>query len=182
MRREKQKMLAGELYRADDPELQADMVRAAQVLAAFNARLDAGACAELLGPLLGALGEGTQIKPPFRCDYGQHIRVGARSFINYNCTILDCALVTIGEEVLIGPNVQIYAATHPLEAAPRRAMLESGKPVRIHDGVWIGGGAIICPGVTIGENAVVGAGAVVTRDVAPATLVAGNPARLIRQL
>ncbi|MER5172717.1 sugar O-acetyltransferase [Thioclava kandeliae] len=182
MRSEKQKMLAGDLYCAADPELQADMARAAAVLAAFNARLDAGACAELLGPLLGAFGEGTQIKPPFRCDYGQHIRVGARSFINFNATILDCAPVTIGDEVLIGPNVQIYAATHPLEAAPRRAMLESGKPVTIHDGVWIGGGAILCPGVTIGENAVVGAGSVVTRDVAPNMLVAGNPARLIRNL
>ncbi|WP_339107975.1 sugar O-acetyltransferase [Thioclava sp. GXIMD4216] len=128
------------------------------------------------------MGEGAQIKPPFRCDYGQHIRLGARSFVNYNCTILDCAPVRIGEEVLIGPYVQIFAATHPLEAAPRRAMLEMSKPVRIHDGVWIGGGAILCPGMTIGENAVVAAGAVVTRDVAPNALVAGNPARLIRPL
>jgi maltose O-acetyltransferase len=182
--RQKDKMLAGELYIADDPELVAAHLRAQAILAGFNATAadaDEERRALLMG-LFAHFGEGSVVKPTLRCDYGFNISVGARTFINYDCILLDCNLITIGDEVQIAPGVHIYTATHPVDAKQRRAGLEYALPVTIGDGAWLGGGAIICPGVTIGENTVVGAGSVVTRDL-PANVVAvGNPCRVRRRL
>jgi maltose O-acetyltransferase len=184
MKSEKEKMLAGELYLASDPELRAAHLRAQAVSAKFN--LTAADAQEerraLLEELFARFGEDTILKPTFRCDYGFNIAIGARSFVNYDCTFLDCNRITIGDEVQIAPGVHIYTCTHPLDAKQRRACLELAVPVTIADGVWIGGGTIVCPGVTIGENTVIGAGSVVTRDL-PANVVAvGNPCRILRAL
>lgn len=177
---EKDKMLAGELYRPSDPELQAEMAATQAWLSEFNAAAASVAeRRELLKTSLGHVGEHVEVRPPFFCDYGFNIRIGDRVFLNFNCVILDVVAVTIGEGAQIGPAVQIYTADHPRDGARRRLGLEFGRPVTIGRNAWIGGGAIILPGVTIGEDAVVGAGAVVTRDVARGATVAGNPARSI---
>ncbi|SFP68022.1 sugar O-acetyltransferase [Sphingomonas rubra] len=136
----------------------------------------------LLAELVGHLGEGAIVKPSLRCDYGTNIRIGARTFINYDCVLLDCNTIKIGAEVRIAPGVHIYTATHPLDAATRRSGLESALPVTIGDGAWLGGRSVICPGVTIGENTVVGAGSVVTRDLPAGVLAVGNPCRIVRDL
>lgn len=184
MKTEKQKMLAGEPYLATDPELFSEMSRAQQLLFELNALPGdnfKGILASLKS-LLGALGEDTFIRPPFRCDYGGNITIGQRSFVNFDCVFLDCNSIVIGNEVQIAPGVHIYTATHPLNAVQRRSGLETAKPVIICDGVWLGGRAIICPGVTIGENTVIGAGSVVTKSL-PANVVAvGSPARIIKSL
>jgi maltose O-acetyltransferase len=179
MSSEKAKMLDGALYRAGDPEIQADQRAAKAWLARYNAALALSADErhKLLRERLGAVGRGAVIRPPFHCDYGYNIRLGDDVFLNFNCVILDVVAVTIGEGTQIGPAVQIYAADHPRDAAQRRAGLEFGRPVTIGTNVWIGGGAIILPGVTIGDDAVIGAGSVVTRDVAAGVTVLGNPAR-----
>jgi maltose O-acetyltransferase len=179
---QKAKMLAGELYLASDPELAADHLRAQSILARFNAsRADEDTLRlELLTELFGHLGDDAVVKPSLRCDYGYNISIGARTFINYDCVLLDCNRITIGEEVQIAPGVHVYTATHPLDAATRRSGLEYALPVTIGDGVWLGGGAIVCPGLTIGENTVVGAGSVVTHSLPPGVLAAGNPCRVIR--
>ncbi|MEO7317853.1 MAG: sugar O-acetyltransferase, partial [Chthoniobacteraceae bacterium] len=122
------------------------------------------------------------IQPPFFCDYGSNISLGRKVFFNFNCVVLDVMQVTIGDNVLFGPSVQIYTATHPMDAAVRRQWLESARPVTIGSDVWVGGGAIICPGVTIGSRAVIGAGSVVTRDIPDDVFAAGNPCRVIRRL
>ncbi len=181
---EKEKMLAGELYLADDPELAAAYARAQRLLARINATRgdEIAALAGLLAQLFGYLGEGAIVKPSLRCDYGTNIRVGARTFVNYDCVLLDCNTITIGAEVQIAPGVHIYTATHPLDAATRRSGLESALPVTIGDGAWIGGRSVICPGVTIGENTVVGAGSVVTRDLPAGVLAVGSPCRIVRDL
>ena len=181
---QKAKMLAGELYMANDPELAADHLRAQALLAKFNST---AADAEeerrlLLKQLLGRIGEGTVLKPTFRCDYGYNIAIGERTFINYDCVLLDCNRIAIGDEVQIAPGVHIYTATHPVEAQVRRSGLEYALPVSIKDGVWLGGRAIVCPGVTIGANTVVGAGSVVTRDLPSNVVAVGSPCRVIRQL
>ena len=169
---------------ATDPELSAAHLRAQAILAKFNAT-SADAEAErhaLLTELFERLGEGTVVKPTLRCDYGLNVAIGSRTFINYDCLLLDCNRITIGDEVQIAPGVHIYTATHPIEAEARRSGIEYALPVVIGDGVWLGGRAVVCPGVTIGANTVVGAGSVVTRDL-PANVVAvGNPCRVIRQL
>ena len=179
-----ERMLAGDLYIADDPNLAADNIRGME-LADRDGRTwlaDRGEAKQILADLLGAIGEDTEIRPPLYVDYGKYIRIGARTFINFNFTALDVAAITIGDDVQIGPNVQLLTPTHPLEPGPRRDQLEAAKPITIGNNVWIGGGAIILPGVTVGENSVVGAGSVVTKDV-PANVVAvGNPARVIRSL
>jgi maltose O-acetyltransferase len=177
-------MLRGELYRADDPDLEADHRRARRLVERFNATgVDEHVeRRRLLEELLGDVGDGADIKPPFQCDYGFLISVGARTFVNYGAVILDVAQVTIGEDVQIATNVQLLTATHPLEAAPRRDRWESGEPIAIGDNVWLGGGAIVCPGVTIGAETVVGAGSVVVRDLPPGVLAVGNPCRPIREL
>ncbi|MBN8961292.1 MAG: sugar O-acetyltransferase [Rhizobiales bacterium] len=180
-RTEKQKMLAGELYRPDDPDIIADQAETARWLARYNAA--AGSSLEVLRAILAEripqLGEGVTIRPPFFCDYGSNIRLGDGVFLNFNCVILDVVTVTIGDRTQIGPAVQIYTADHPRDAATRRSGVEFGRPVHIGRDVWIGGGAIILPGVSIGDDAVIGAGSVVTRDVAAGATVAGNPARRI---
>ena len=177
-------MLAGELYVADDPEIAAASLRARQLQDRFNrsAAGDAAGRWAILRELLGELGPGTEIRPPFYCDYGSQIRVGARVFANFGLVALDVAAITIGDDVQIGPNVQLLTPTHPLDAGLRRAKWEAAEPIAVGRNAWLGGGAVVLPGVTIGENAVVGAGAVVTRDVAADVVVAGNPARVIRTL
>jgi maltose O-acetyltransferase len=180
----RERMLAGDLYIADDPELAEQYLRATGLMDAFNATSarDPGRRRRLLGELLGAVGEGTEIRPPLRVDYGSHLRIGARTFANFGLIALDVAPITIGDDVQIGTNVQLLTPTHPIEAGPRRDKWEAAKPITIGDNVWLGSGAIVLPGVTIGENTVVGAGSVVTREL-PANVVAvGSPARVVRTL
>ena len=179
---EKQKMLAGELYRPGDPEIQADLAATKHWLVRYNAALAASPAERraLLAERLASVGEGAVIRPPFHCDYGFNIDLGADVFLNFNCVILDVVEVRIGAGTQIGPAVQIYAADHPRDAEIRRSGLEFGRPVRIGEHVWIGGGAIILPGITIGDGAVIGAGSVVTRDVPANGTVVGNPARPVR--
>jgi maltose O-acetyltransferase len=183
-RSEKEKMLAGELYNSMGPALTGERQQAQRLLARYNASEpdDAAGRLVLLRQLLGAVGDNPDIQPAFRCDYGYNIRLGNRCFINYNCVFLDCAPIEIGDDLQMGPAVQLYAATHPLDRAARIAGWEFAKPIRIGSGVWIGGGAIVLPGVTIGDSCVVGAGSVVTRDLPPGTLALGNPARVVRTL
>jgi maltose O-acetyltransferase len=177
-------MLAGELYIAEDPELARESARAQQLTHEINTMdpNDHGRRRELLTELLGGLGEDSEIRPPLRCDYGYQTFVGARSFANWGLVCLDVARVTIGDDVQIGPNVQLLTATHPLEPGPRRDKWEAAEPIVIGDNVWLGGGVIVCPGVTIGADTVVGAGAVVVRDLLPAVLAVGTPARVVRAL
>ncbi len=177
-------MLAGVLYDAAAPELVAERRCAQLLLARYNATGpdDAKTRDALLGELFGAIGDGANIHLRFCCDYGYNIRIGHRAFINYNCVFLDCAPIEIGDDLQMGPAVQLYTATHPLDRATRAAGLEYARPLRIGSGVWIGGGAIVLPGITIGDGVVVGAGSVVTRDLPPGTLAVGNPARIIRSL
>ncbi len=178
---EKQKMLAGQAYNPGDPEIQADQAAAKEWMVRFNAALGNTPAERraLLAERFAEVGQGAVIRPPFHCDYGYNIRLGAGAFLNFSCVILDVTTVTIGEGTQIGPAVQIYAADHPRDPVERKAGLESAKPVAIGRNCWIGGGAIILPGVTIGDDAIVGAGSVVTRDVPAGATVAGNPARLL---
>ena len=172
-------MLAGALYDASDPEIQADMRAAHQWLARFNASLGSSPSSrrDLLRERFAQVGEGAVIRPPFHCDYGFNITLGANVFLNFNCVILDVVAVTIGEGTQIGPGVQILTADHPRDAGTRAAGLEFGRPIHIGRDVWIGAGAIILPGITIGDGALIGAGSVVTRDVPPGAKAFGNPAR-----
>lgn len=177
-------MLAGEPYTANDPELQANARRAMRLLEQYN-RSSVDEPEErrrILTELLADVGDGVEIRPPFYCDYGAQIRIGARTFVNFNLVALDVASITIGEDVQIGPSVQLLTPTHPTEPEPRRAKIEAAKPIVIGDNVWLGGGVIVGPGVSIGANTVVGAGAVVTRDLPPDVVAVGNPARVIRSL
>lgn len=180
---EKDKMLAGELYRSADKELVAERRHVQTILARYNALSDdPNLLISLLREFVGAVGDGTTIMPLFTCDYGYNIRLGHNVFINYHCVFLDCAPIEIGDDVQIGPAVQLYTAQHPLDPVVRRSGLESAEPIRIGNDVWIGGGAVVLPGVTIGARSVVGAGAVVVRDVPPDTVVVGNSARVVRTL
>jgi len=173
MSEQKDRMLAGELYRANDPELRADSERCDRLLRRFNATGAAGRDerAVILRELLGSVGE-----------HGYQTSIGPGTFINSGTVILDVGRVTIGADVQIGPNVQLLTPTHPLDPELRRNGAEAAEPITIGDNVWLGGGVIVCPGVTIGEDTVVGAGAVVTRDLPPGVLAVGNPARVIRSL
>ena len=171
----RERMVAGELYDALDSELVEARERARTLLARYNASGDRRA----LTALLNRLPDDAIIEAPFHCDYGFNISVGARFYANVNCVFLDCAPIEIGDQVLLGPGVHLYTATHPLDSAERRKGLELAKPIAVGDDAWLGGGAIVLPGVTIGERAVVGAGGVVTRDVPADVKVAGNPARPI---
>ena len=184
MKTEKEKMLAGELYNVADPELVALHAQARRLCKSFN---DAGADAtglrtNILRELFGRVGANPFIEPPFYCDYGFNIVAGDNVYFNYDCVVLDVAQVTIGNNVMCAPKVQIYTATHPLDYKLRRRGLELGAPIEIGDDVWIGGGAIICPGVKIGARSVIGAGSVVTKDIPPGVLAVGNPCRVIREL
>jgi len=174
-------MVAGEPYDATDPELAADRRRCQEVLRRFNAEPEEPLAGTELGRLFAAAGEDTYVEPPFLCDYGFNISIGRGSFVNYGGIVLDVSPVAIGDEVRIATGVQLLTAEHPLDPAARRAGIELSRPIRIEDGAWIGSGAIVCPGVTIGENAVVGAGSVVIRDVPAGALAAGNPCRVVRE-
>lgn len=183
-RTQRERMLAGDLYIADDPENARIAQRGVGLADAYHraAVIDEGAARPLLAALVGTLGDDAFVKPPLFVDYGENIHIGARTFINYNLTALDVAQITIGEDCMIGPNVQLLTPTHPIDPQPRRDKLEAASPITIGDNVWLGGGVIVCPGVTIGENSVIGAGSVVTKDI-PANVVAvGNPARILREI
>jgi maltose O-acetyltransferase len=183
-RSQKQRMEAGELYIAGDAELVAAGRQAYRLSREYEARygVDLADAHQVLEELLGSVGEDVHIKPPLFVDYGKYITVGAGTFVNYGLVALDVAAITIGRDVLIGPNVQLLTPTHPVDPEQRRAKLEAAKPIVIGDNVWLGGGAIVLAGVTIGANSIIGAGAVVTKDI-PANVVAvGNPARVVREL
>jgi maltose O-acetyltransferase len=181
-RTEKEKMLAGEIYNCLDPDLEAERRKVEGLLQLYNLTVALPERQTILQKLLGKVGENTVIEPPFYCVYGQNIHIGDHVYLNILCTILDCNVVTIGNHVMIGPSVQIYTAAHELQAEARNQGLEVARRIVIEDNVWIGGGAILLPGVSIGRNAVVGAGAVVSRNVPPNAIVAGNPARVIREI
>jgi maltose O-acetyltransferase len=182
LRTEREKMLAGELYNCTDPDLDAERQAVKAALRLYNQTETPGERRPLLEHLLGQIGKNTIIEPPFYCVYGHNIYLGDHVYLNVLCTILDCSEVRIGNHVMLGPSVQIYTAAHHLQAELRIQGLEVAKPVVIEDNVWIGGAAILLPGVRIGRNAVVGAGAVVSRDVPENTIVAGNPARVVREI
>ncbi|MCI9264091.1 MAG: sugar O-acetyltransferase [Oscillospiraceae bacterium] len=179
---EKERMLAGKLYRANDPELLAGDRRKWEL----TRRLDQTTAPEevraILRELLGSIGRNFWIQPPFYCDYGSNIHIGDHFFANYGCVILDPGEVTIGDHVFLAPRVSIYTATHPIDAGVRNSELEYAKPVRIGSSVWIGGNSVINPGVTIGDNVVVGSGSVVTKDLPSGVIAAGNPCRVLRKI
>ncbi len=175
---EREKMLSGELYRADDPELTRLRARARELTRRFNETGDQA----VLRELLGRVGENVWIEPPFFCDYGENIALGDGAYLNTGCVVLDCAAVEIGPRALLGPAVQIYAATHPTEAAVRREGLELARLVTIGEDAWIGGAAVLGPGVTVGARSTVGAGSVVVGDVPADVVAVGNPCRVVRSL
>lgn len=177
-------MLRGEPYLATDPGLLAERRRCRVLVERFNGTSfgEAAASEAILHELLLEVGSETVVMAPFQCDYGYQIRIGARTFVNYGVVVLDAAEVTIGDDVQIGPNVQLITALHPLDPVERRRGTETARPVRIGDGAWLAAGVIVCPGVTIGADTVVGAGSVVTRDMPAAHLCFGNPCRVIREL
>lgn len=180
---EREKMLAGELYDPLDVELVRHRARARDLCQELNATREAQQeeRRRILRELLGAGGDDVWMQPPFFCDYGTNIRLGKQCFFNFNCVVLDVCSVTVGDYTFFGPAVQIYTAMHPLDARQRRTQ-EFGKPVEIGSDVWVGGGAIICPGLRIGSRSVIGAGSVVTRDIPEGVLAVGNPCRVIREL
>lgn len=177
-------MLCGELYDPADVELVAMRRQCRTLFKRFNDSADdeVDLRKDLLRSLIPTQGEGLWIEPPFFCDYGSNITAGDKVYFNFNCVVLDVMAVTIGSHTLFGPSVQIYTAMHPTGWQERAAGLEFAKPVVIGSNVWVGGGAIICPGVTIGDRSIIGAGSVVTRDVPPDVLAAGNPCKVIRQI
>jgi maltose O-acetyltransferase len=180
----RERMLAGELYLADDPELLAGRLRAATLSKEYNdaSPADDAGRMRLLRELLGAVGDGTELRPPFYCDYGVNIEIGSGTFANFGLVALDVAPIRIGDDVQIGPYVQLLTATHPLDPEERRTKWEAGEPITIGDNVWLGGGVIVCPGVTIGAHTVVGAGSVVTKDLHERVVAVGSPARVVREL
>ena len=177
-------MLAGELYNPLDDQLSIERLNARLLLAALNeTREDETAeRSSLLRELLPNAGPGLWLQPPFYCDYGSNIILGEKVFFNFNCVVLDVTLVTIGSRTMFGPNVQVYTATHPMDHKERAAGLEYAKPISIGEDVWIGGSVVICPGVTIGDRSVIGAGSVVTKDIPADVFAAGNPCKVIRSL
>jgi maltose O-acetyltransferase len=180
---EREKMLAGELYDPLDPDLVAARHRARDLCADLNATREAQQAERrrILQSLLGAGGDDVWMQPPFYCDYGFNILLGRKCFFNFNCVVLDVCTVRIGDYTLFGPAVQVYTATHPMEAELRRTQ-EFAKPIQIGSDVWVGGGAVILPGVTIGSRSIIGAGSVVSRDVPDGVFAAGNPCRVIREV
>lgn len=178
----KEKMLAGEVYNCLEPSLEVERQKTKHLLRLYNLSEDITERQDILEQLLGQIGQNSIIEPPFFCAYGFNIYIGDDVFLNVMCTILDCNEVRIGNHVMIGPNVQIYTPAHLLQAEARNQGWEVAKSIVIEDNVWLGGGAILLPGLRIGKNAVVGAGAVVSRNVPANTVVAGNPARVIREI
>lgn len=181
---EKEKMLAGELYNAGDPQLVEERRRARRLTREYNSTTEDewDRRKKILKELIGSFEGFLAIEPPFYCDYGSNIHCGKNVFFNFNCIVLDVNRVEIGDNVLFGPNVQIYSATHPVDYKERSTGLELGKPIKIGSGVWVGGSAVICPGVTIGDRTVIGAGSVVTKDIPSGVFAAGNPCKVIRVL
>ena len=179
---EKEKMLAGELYIAMDEELRNDFFKAKKLTRLYNRTTEEEGDyrKQLLRELFESTGENFYIEPPFRCDYGCHISIGENFYSNYDCIILDVCKVKIGNNVLFGPRVSIYAAAHPIDAEIRNTGLEYGKPVTIGDNVWVGGSTVINPGVTIGNNVVIGSGSVVTKDIPDNVIAVGNPCKVLR--
>ena len=177
------RMLSGELYIADESVAE-EHRRTMELVEEINRSPagDPGLRRRLFTKLLGAYGEGAEIRPPFFCDFGWQTHVGARTFANFGLTVLDVATVRIGEDVQIGPHVQLLTATHPLDPGPRRDKWESAEPIVIEDNVWLGGGVIVCPGVTVGKNTVVGAGSVVIKSLPPDVVAGGSPAKPIRSI
>ena len=178
-----QRMRDGDYYVADD-ELSALTRRAVRLLSLYEQAhaTDPDIARYLLSQVLGEVGESVDIRPPLRVDYGVNISIGDGSWVNYGLTVLDVAPVRIGKDVLIGPNCSLYTAIHPTEPGPRRAKWESSAPITLEDNVWLGGSVVVCPGVTIGENSIIGAGAVVTGDISANCIAVGNPARVIKNL
>ena len=183
MKTEQEKMLGGEFYDPTDPELVAARAHARNLCQALNETREADEQERrrILNELFGSGGDTVWMQPPFFCDYGYNISLGQRVFFNFNCVVLDVCRVAIGDYTLFGPSVQIYTATHPMNAALRRKQ-EFAKPIEIGSDVWVGGGAILCPGVRIGAQSVIGAGSVVTRDIPERVFAAGNPCRVIREI
>jgi maltose O-acetyltransferase len=181
---EEGKMLAGELYLASAPDLVAKRAHARELTRRYNGTspLELAARRRLLIELLADVGDDVEVEPPFHCDYGTQLVIGASVYINVGCVVLDCARVVIGDRALLGPGVHIYAATHPVDPSVRRSGRELAAPVSIGTDVWLGGGVIVCPGVTIGAGTTIGAGSVVTRDIPPGVVAAGNPCRILRTL
>lgn len=182
---QRERMLSGALYRADDPELVADRQACQRLLDVFNATRadDDDVRQQLLCELLASFGSGSVILPRFQCDYGTYITIGANTFVNHDSIMLDCAPIIIGRDVSIGPRVQLLTAQHPVDDHDaRRERWESASPISIGDNVWIGAGAIVCPGVTVGDNSVIGAGSVVTKDVPACVVAVGSPCRVIREV
>lgn len=184
MNTEKEKMLAGELYDALDKQLTDERLKARLLIKELNdSREDqVEERLRILKDLIPHAGEGLWLQPPFFCDYGYNIKIGDKVFFNFNCVVLDVAPVNIGSRTLFGPNVQIYTATHPMNHEERASGLEFAKPITIGNDVWIGGSAVICPGVSIGDRSVIGAGSVVTKDIPADVFAAGNPCKVIRLL
>jgi len=184
MRTEKEKMLAGEMYDAADPQLSAERQRARDLCRSLNASPDneQEVHQRIIRELFAGAGDAIWIEPPFYCDYGSNITLGRNVFFNFNCVILDPAPVVIGSNVLFGPAAQLCTATHPMRASERRTGRELARPIEIGSDVWVGAGAIICPGVRIGSRTVIGAGSVVTREIPAGVFASGNPCRVMRQL
>jgi maltose O-acetyltransferase len=184
MKSEKEKMIAGEMYDPLDPELSSDRVRTRLLLKSLNeSREDEPEeRARIIRDLIPDAGENLWLQPPFYCDYGYNMKVGERVFFNFNCVVLDVAPVTIGSRTMFAPNVQIYTATHPIDPVERSSGKEYAKPITIGSDVWVGGSTVICPGVTIGDRSVIGAGSVVTKDIPAYVIAAGNPCRVIRRI
>lgn len=181
---EKEKMIKGEMYLADDEVLVKERLNARRLFREFNSTLETELekRTEILKKLFGEVKGKIYIEPTFKCDYGYNIKVGENFYANYDCVMLDICPITIGNNVFLAPGVHIYTATHPLDPIERNSGYEYGKPVKIGDNVWIGGRAVICPGVTIGDNVVVAAGAVVTKNVPNNVVVGGNPAKIIKSI
>ena len=182
MTTECEKMLRGELYVASDPELVVARDRARRLWRSYNALDPADAATQrgVLEQLLGAVGGNVVIEPPFYCDYGTQITIGADVFVNFDCVFLDCNTITIGRQTQLGPAVQLYTATHPIDPVARTAGPELAHPIVIGSRVWIGGGSVVLPGVSIGDDTVVGAGSVVTKSLPAGVVAVGNPCRVIR--
>jgi maltose O-acetyltransferase len=180
----KQRMLRGELYLAGDPEIQRDAARAQELMERYNATRHAERELRdrLLRELLGEVGEGVVVRPPVWVDYGSNVSIGEETFVNYDCVLLDVAPIRIAAACQLATRVQLLTATHPIDPEPRRLGWESAQPITIGDNVWLGGGAIVCPGVAIGDDTVVGAGAVVTRDLPAGVVAMGVPARVVREI
>lgn len=184
MKTEKEKMLAGELYDPLDKQLSDERLLTRLLLKELNdSREDqVEERKRILKALIPNAGEGLWLQPPFYCDYGYNMIVGERVFFNFNCVVLDVMEVRIGSRTLFGPNVQVYTATHPMDHRVRASGVENAKPISIGEDVWIGGSAVICPGVSIGDRSVIGAGSVVTKDIPSDVFAAGNPCQVIRHL